>query len=96
MRVRRNREEISRVVEEYRASGLTRVEYSRRSGIALSTLSNYCRRQKTSGLVRVQVEKAPKLQSGFALVLARGRRVEIGGQFDEAELIRLIRVIEAA
>ncbi len=96
MRVRRTREQISRVVEDFRASGLTRIEYSRRSGIALSTLSNYCRRQKLSGLVRVQVEKAPKLQSGFGLVLARGRRIEIGGRFDEADLIRLIRVVEAA
>ncbi len=96
MRVRRTREQISRVVEDFRASGLTRIEYSRRSGIALSTLSNYCRRHKASGLVRVEVEKAPKLQSGFALVLAGGRRIEIGGQFDEADLIRLIRVVEAA
>jgi hypothetical protein len=98
MRVYRTTEEISRVVEEFRASGLTRIEYSRRAGIALSTLSNYCRRHRArgSGLVRVEVDRAARLGSSFALVLARDRRVEMAGQFDEAELIRLIRAVEAA
>ena len=96
MRIRRSQEEIGRVVEEYRSSGLTRAEYCRRSGVALSTLSNYCRRHKTAGLVRVNVEDTPAHQPRFALVLAGGRRVEIGSQFGEAELMRLIRAVEAA
>lgn len=96
MRVHRTQEEIRKVVEEFRASGLTRVEYSRRSGIALSTLGNYCRRQKPGGLVRLEVESTPRLQSRFALILARERRIEIGGHFDDADLIRLIRAVEAA
>lgn len=96
MRIRRSKEEISRVVEEFRASGLTRVEYSRRSGVPVSTLSNYCRRHKGSTLVRVQVEEAAGQQERFALVLARGRRIEIGSQFDASALVRLIRAVEAA
>ena len=96
MRIRRNQEQIRKVVEEYRASGLTRVEYCRRSGVALSTLSNYCRRLKSSGLVRVNVEDTSAQQPRFALVLAGGRRIEIGPQFGETELMRLIRAVEAA
>lgn len=96
MRIRRNQEEIRRVVQEYRSSGLTRAEYCRRSGVALSTLSNYCRRQKGVGLVRVNVEDTSAQQPRFGLVLACGRRIEIGPQFGEAELMRLIRAVEAA
>ena len=92
MRVRRTREEAVRVVEENRASDQTRVEYSRRSGIALSTLSNYCRRNNACGLVGVEVDNAARLHSRFALVLARA---DASGHFDEAELIRLIRAVEA-
>jgi hypothetical protein len=96
MRIRRKEEEIRTVVEEYRASGLTRVEYCRRSGVALSTLSNYCRRHKSSGLIRVNVEDTPGQPARFALVLAGGRRIEIGSQFSDVELMRLIRAVEAA
>jgi hypothetical protein len=96
MRIRRSKEEISRVVEEFRASGLTRVEYSQRSGIALSTLSNYCRRQKRGGLVRVEVDRTGEQPSRFTLLLAGGRRIEIASQFEEVELMRLIRAVEAA
>jgi hypothetical protein len=96
MRVHRTKEEVSKIVEEFRASGLTRVEYSRRSGIALSTLGNYCRRHKADGLVRVEVDKPARLASGLAVVLGRDRRIEIGGPFDAAELMRLIRAVEAA
>ena len=96
MRIRRSKEEISGVVEEFRASGLTRVEYSRRSGVPLSTLSNYCRRQRAVGLVRVKVEETAAQQQGFAVVLTGGRRIEAGSQFDSAALMRLIRAVEAA
>lgn len=96
MRVRRTREEISRVVEEFRASGLTRVEYSRRSGVAVSTLNNYCRRHSPGGFVRVEVDKAMEPPPRFTLLLAGNRRIEIGGQFDECAVKRLIRAVEAA
>ncbi len=96
MRIRRSKEEISRVVEEFRASGLTRGEYSRRSGVPVSTLSNYCRRQRAGGLLRVKVDQATAQHSGFAVVLTGGRRIETGTHFDPAGLVRLIRAVEAA
>ena len=96
MRIRRSKEEISRVVEEFRASGLTRVEYSRRSGVPLSTLSNYCRRQPAGRLLRVKVDETAAQHPGFAVVLTGGRRIETASQFDPAALVRLIRAVEAA
>lgn len=84
-------------MEEFRASGLTRVECSQRSGVALSTLSNYCRRHKSSGLVRVEVDRAGEQQQPrFAVVLTGGRRLEISSHFEQVELMRLIRAVEAA
>lgn len=93
--MRRSKEEIRRVVEEFRSSGLTRVEYSRRSGVPVSTLSNYCRRHKSSALVRVQVEEAAGQSDQFAVVIG-SRRIEMGSHFDAAALVRLIRAVEAA
>jgi hypothetical protein len=97
MRIRRNKDEIRKVIEDLRTSGLTRAEYSRRSGIPLGTLANYCRRKQVSGLVRVSVGDGWQTQQPrLALVLPGGRRIEIGANFDDTELLRLIRVVEAA
>jgi hypothetical protein len=93
--MRRSEEEISRIIEEFRASGLTRVAYSRRSGVPVSTLSNYCRRYKGNALVRVQVEEAAGQARPLALVIG-SRRIEIGCDFNAAALVRLIRAVEAA
>jgi DNA-binding transcriptional regulator LsrR (DeoR family) len=96
MRMRRSKEEIVRVVEQYRSSGMTRAEFCRRSGIPVATMGNYCRRHAGRGLVQVEVE-APQKQAGqIAIVLGRDRRVEIGSGFDDAILMRVIRVVEAA
>ena len=47
----------------------------------------------------MKVEVEPALQSAlssFSLVLRNGRRIESGWTFREAELTRLIRIVEAA
>jgi hypothetical protein len=44
MAQRRSTEEIERLVEQYRASGLTQIEYCRQTGMVLSTLGRYLRR----------------------------------------------------
>jgi hypothetical protein len=48
-------------------------------------------RHKGSGLIRVNVEDTSSQQPRFALVLAGGRRIEVGSQFTEVELMQLIR-----
>ena len=97
MRRRRSAEEVERLLEDYRASGMTQIEYCRQADMALSTLGRYLRRRRQSGqrLVRVSLESAPERDRGFVLVLGNGRRIESGWKFGDAELARLIRVAEA-
>jgi hypothetical protein len=98
MAKQRSAEEIQQLVEEYRASGLTRIEYCRQSGMVLSTLGRYLRRHNggEQRLVSVKVGAAPESDAGFVLVLGNGRRIESGWCFGDAELARLIRVAESA
>ena len=96
MRRRRSAEEVERLLEDYRASGMTRMEYCRQADKALSTLGRYLRRRPSGQrLVRVSLESAAERDRGFVLVLGNGRRIESGWKFGDAELARLIRVAEA-
>jgi hypothetical protein len=94
---RRSVEEIKQLLESYRASGMTRIEYCGQAGIALSTLGRYLRRHggTDQGLIRVRLRSAPEPDRGFVLVLGNGRRIESGWCFGDGELARLIRVAEA-
>jgi hypothetical protein len=96
-RRRRTAEEIERLLEQYRTSGMTQAAYSAQVGIALSTLGRYLKRNGDGEqrLVRVSLESASDEKRGFVLVLGNGRRIETGWTFGEAELARLIRVAEA-
>jgi hypothetical protein len=96
-RRRRTAEEIERLLEQYRTSGMTQAAYSAQVGIALSTLGRYLKRNGDGEqrLVRVNLESASDEKRGFVLVLGNGRRIETGWTFGEAELARLIRVAEA-
>jgi hypothetical protein len=96
---RRSREEIEQLLEQYRTSGLTQVEYCRQTGMVLSTLGRYLRSGgvEPERLIRVNLESAAAEPSaGFALVLGNGRRIESGWRFGDAELARLIRIAEGA
>ena len=91
----RSKDEIRRIVEGFSKSGMTRREYCARHGITVTSL-DYWRRaqqQRKPKLVRVKVEPAQS-SAGFALVLANGRRIESSWRFAEADLEKLIRVVE--
>ena len=68
------------MLEQYRTSGLTQIEYCRQTGMALSTLSRYLRRRggEQQQLMMVHVESETEPGAGFALVLGNGRRIESG------------------
>src|SRR3954469_18283023 len=85
---RRSTEEIQQVLEEYQASGMTRIAYCQQSGVALSTLDRYLRRHggTRQRLIRVRVAKAPESDRGFVLVLGNGRRIESGWRFGDADM----------
>lgn len=97
---RRNAEEIAQVLEQYRASGLTQMEFCQQTGIKLSTLGRYVRGdgkvEQPQQLVRVRLEAPADPESGFVLMLANGRRIASGWGFSDPALARLIRVAENA
>jgi len=95
---RRSAEEIQQLLEQYRASGLTQIEYCRQTGMVLSTLGRYLRRHSSAKqrLVRVKLRSDAMPGAGFALLLGNGRRIECGWEFGDGELARLIRVAESA
>jgi hypothetical protein len=98
MASRRSTEEIQQILERYRASGLSQLEYCRQTGMVLSTLGRYLRRNQRpeQQLVRVKVEAPTEAGTAFVLMLGNGRRIASGWGFEEAELARLIRVTESA
>lgn len=98
MAQRRSQEEIQQILEQFRARGLSQIEYCRQSGVVLSTLGRYLRQNKGSEqrLVRVKVETPAAPDAGFVLMLVNGRRIASGWGFGDAELARLIRVTENA
>ena len=105
VRRRRSRQEVEQVVAEYESSGLSRIEFCRERGVALSTLGRYRSRQQRQAsagnnvLLAVEVSGralAPMAATGGALavVLRSGRRIEVGRGFDTGALEQLVRVLE--
>ena len=96
---------MEQVVAEYESSGLSRIEFCRERGVALSTLGRYRSRQQrqasagSNALLDVEVcgrVLAPIAAGGSALavVLRSGRRIEVGRGFDTGALEQLVRVLE--
>ena len=104
---RRSRAEIEQLVAEYEASGLGRTAFCQQNGLSLSTLARYRRRQEprageaAEGKRWLAVEVSGNAAvaggvtaSGVAVVLAGGRRIEVGRGFDADTLKRLLTVVE--
>jgi transposase-like protein len=100
---RRTRSEIAQIVEQFAESGLTRSEFCRRHGLCLGTLNRHLKRMSASkvtprdGLVAVELVGS-KLSNdggcGVAVVLSRGRRIEVSAGFDAPTLQRLVALLE--
>lgn len=89
-----SKQKVQRIIDGFAASGMTRREYCHKHNISISTL-DYWRgvHKRKPRLVEVAVEEQ-QAASGFALVLANGRRIESSWRFAEADLLRLIRAAE--
>ena len=83
------------IVAGFAKSGMTRREYCAKHGVAMTTLDYWRRAQRKQkpALVPVAIEE-PQPVTGFALVLANGRRIECSWSFLEADLEKLIRLAE--
>ena len=97
MAIRRSAEEVQRLLDEYRQSGEGRTEYCRRQGIPVTTLDYYLRRHSLKTRPRLaRVKLTPSGAAGsFALVLPNGRRIETNWNFRDADLARLIRIVDS-
>lgn len=107
IRRRRSRAEVEQLMAGYETSGLGPTAFCRQRGLSSSTFVRYRKRQQqTSGdsgdgkrWLKVEVCRAPAVTSGerasgLAVVLAGGRRIEIGRSFDTDTLKRLLAVVE--
>ena len=104
-RRRRSRAEAERLVVEYEAGGMSREEFCRKHGLALSTLARHQRRREQgqdegagpSRWLAVELAGSPPAgASGLALVLRSGRRIEVGRGFDAKTLEQLVHLLEPA
>jgi hypothetical protein len=105
VRRRRSRTEAEQVAGEYEASGLSRVEFCRQQGLSLATLARY-RKRRAQGQaapanrwVAVEVAGAnstleSRWNSGLAVALPGGRRIEVRCGFDSRTLVQLLGVLE--
>jgi len=107
-RRRRTRQEVQRLVSEFAASGLTRGEFCRIHGMTLGTLQRGLNREgvKSSDiqsddkrLVRVKITGGSgtgdlQRPCAMAVVLVNGRRIELGPNFDPAQLRRVVEILE--
>ena len=95
----RSRMEASQLVAEFRASGLTRSEFSRQHRVSLNTLNRYISRYSGEladkpHLLRVELTEPACNASGVAVLLAWGRRVELAKGFDASTLAEAVSVLE--
>ena len=104
-RRRRSRAEAAQLVTEYEAGGINRADFCQKHGLALSTLARYQRRRQQEQSegdhpgrwVAVELAGAhPAGASGVAVVLAGGRRIEVGRGFDAQTLEQLVDLLETA
>ena len=95
VRRHRSKEEIRELMEEFRASGMKRVEYCRQVGVGKSTLDRWIQKYgNPRHFIKVNLKQSPAPGDRFALVLANGRRIEGSWQFGDSDLARLIRIAE--
>ena len=91
----RSKQEMRNIIAGFSESGMTRREYCAKHGVTMATLDYWRRahRKQKPTMVPVAIEEARPL-TGFALVLANGRRIESSWNFITADLDKLIRVVE--
>ncbi len=104
---RRTRAEIEQIVAGFTGSGVNRTEFCRRHGMSLGTLNRYLKQRREQGdsgaaddgLLAVELAGGTLATDGdvgcdLAVVLSRGRKIEVGAGFDGPTLQRLVNLLE--
>jgi hypothetical protein len=104
-RPRRRSETIQQLVKEFHASSLSQAEFCRWHALPLSTFQWYLKKHRDAGdvtgkvcagLVAVEVTR-PILrgaETALAVVLPKGRKIEVGMGFDASTLAQIVAVLE--
>ena len=106
-RIRRTRDEVSKLLADFQASGESQTAFARSNGISQPTLSYWLRTSRrhndgkfedTPRLVPVKITAVPKELSaprrpGFELDLPNALRLWIPADFDEGALARLLPIL---
>jgi hypothetical protein len=106
-RRRRSRAEVEQLIAEFEASGLNRTEFCRSRQLSLSTFARYRKRLRQQSAPSASIGRWIAVElagagpgrgggadSGLAIALSTGRRIEIGRGFDSQTLIDLLGVLE--
>jgi hypothetical protein len=108
-RRRRTRAEVRQLVSEFVSSGMRRSEFCQSRGLSFSTLDRHLKKRRWKTKTRsapadgklVAVELAIRKPAaeqrggcGLAVVLSRGRRIEVQRDFDVHTFERLMSALE--
>lgn len=98
-RRRRSQAEIRKIVERYRASGQSQAAFGAASGVALSSLSYWLRKEREGGvggarIVPVELVDSPGAMGWFEVVLSNDRMVRVPMGFDQEALGALLSVVD--
>ena len=104
-RPRRGAETVRQLVREFHSSKLSPAEFCRRHALPLSTFQYYLKKDRDdgdvtgkvcAGLVAVEVTRPVllKAETALAVVLPKGRKIEVGIGFDASTLAQIVAVLE--
>ncbi len=99
----RSRSEAQQLVRRFESSGLTREQFCAGNQVATNTFNRYMQRYGGRGeknrveqqLVPVEIVGNVPHRAEVVVVLARGRRVEVGKGFDVNTLQQVVSALEA-
>ncbi len=103
---RRSRQEVQRLVEEFKRSGLERTAFAESIGVHVNTLYKWVRQEPRERAhaaqvaipVRVKSASTPSASATRVLevALANGRTIRVHGEFDRKTLLDLVDALETS
>ncbi len=102
---RRSRQEVERLVEEFRRSGQERTAFADSVGVHVNTLYKWLRQkpieEAPAAQVAIPVRVRPRTPGATArpvleVALRGGRTIRVHGEFDRKTLLDLVGALEAS